>query len=44
MDTNVELSVVMPCLNEEETIADCITKAFNSFSDIGISGEVVVDI
>jgi glycosyltransferase involved in cell wall biosynthesis len=42
VDTNVELSVVMPCLNEEETIADCITKAFNSFAEIGISGEVVV--
>ena len=42
MDTNVELSVVMPCLNEEETIADCITKAFNSFTEMGISGEVVV--
>ena len=42
MDTNIELSVVMPCLNEAETIEGCIAKAFNSFAEIGISGEVVV--
>jgi glycosyltransferase involved in cell wall biosynthesis len=32
----------MPCLNEAETIEGCIAKAFNSFAEIGISGEVVV--
>jgi len=42
MDTNIELSVVMPCLNEAETIEGCIAKAFHSFAEIGISGEVVV--
>lgn len=42
MNTNIELSVVMPCLNEAETIEGCIAKAFNSFAEIGISGEVVV--
>ena len=39
---DIELSVVMPCLNEEETIADCIAKALNAFEQMGISGEVVV--
>ena len=37
-----ELSVVMPCLNEAQTIAICIRKAQDSFERIGISGEVVV--
>lgn len=39
---NTELSVVMPCLNEEKAIADCIKKAFNAFAKMGISAEVVV--
>lgn len=39
---DIELSVVMPCLNEEETIADCIAKTLNAFEQMGISGEVVV--
>jgi glycosyltransferase involved in cell wall biosynthesis len=42
MDKTVELSVVIPCLNEERTIADCIDKAFNAFGRLGISGEVIV--
>jgi glycosyltransferase involved in cell wall biosynthesis len=42
MDKPVELSVVIPCLNEEKTIADCIDKALKAFSEMGISGEVVV--
>jgi glycosyltransferase involved in cell wall biosynthesis len=37
-----ELSVVMPCLNEAQTIAICIRKALDSFERIGIAGEVVV--
>jgi glycosyltransferase involved in cell wall biosynthesis len=42
MNVSIELSVVIPCLNEAETIESCITKAFNSFTEMGISGEVVV--
>ena len=38
----MELSVVMPCLNEAETIAACIKKAKKSFEKNGIDGEVVV--
>ncbi len=37
-----ELSVVMPCLNEAETLAVCIRKAFKSFADCDIAGEVVI--
>jgi glycosyltransferase involved in cell wall biosynthesis len=37
-----ELSVVMPCLNEAQTIGTCIRKAQASFERMGIVGEVVV--
>lgn len=38
----VELSVVMPCLNESETLALCINKAKTFFKDSGVNGEVVI--
>ena len=38
----VQVSAVIPCLNEERTIAACIDKAFNSFEQLGLFGEVVV--
>jgi hypothetical protein len=38
----VELTVVMPCLNEAETVATCVRKAVKFITDNGISGEVVV--
>jgi hypothetical protein len=38
----VELTVVMPCLNEAETVATCVTKAVRFIADSGITGEVVV--
>jgi hypothetical protein len=38
----VELTVVMPCLNEAETVATCVRKAVGFIADSGISGEVVV--
>lgn len=38
----VELSIVMPCLNEAETLGGCIKKA-RAFLDLhGIAGEVIV--
>ncbi len=40
--SDIELSVVMPCLNEADTLAVCIRKALSSMADHGISGEVVV--
>jgi len=38
----IDVSVVMPCLNEERTLGVCIDKAFNTLKDLGINGEVVV--
>lgn len=39
---DVELSVVLPCLNEAETLETVIRKALKSFSELGVAGEVVV--
>lgn len=39
---NLELSVVMPCLNEAETLAICIKKAQSFFDRENIRGEVVI--
>src|SRR4051795_4149745 len=36
------VSVVIPCLNEAETIEECVSRARAAFEDHGISGEVVV--
>ena len=38
----MDISVVIPCLNEEDTIEACIDKCFNSFKEINIDGEVIV--
>jgi hypothetical protein len=38
----VELTVVLPCLNEAETLAVCIRKARASMRELGVVGEVVV--
>jgi glycosyltransferase involved in cell wall biosynthesis len=38
----VELTVVMPCLNEAETVATCVRKAMGFLAESGISGEVLV--
>jgi glycosyltransferase involved in cell wall biosynthesis len=38
----VEVSVVIPCLNEANSLAFCVDKAVNAFRNAGISGEVVV--
>lgn len=40
--TQVELSIVMPCLNEAETLAICIRKAQRFLQESGVSGEVIV--
>jgi glycosyltransferase involved in cell wall biosynthesis len=37
-----ELSVVMPCLNEADTIATCIEKAQRAIAAHGISAEIVI--
>ena len=38
----VELSVVMPCLNEHRTLGTCIEKALLCMKEHGIEGEVIV--
>lgn len=38
----LELSIVMPCLNEAETLEVCIEKAQRSLRENGIAGEVVI--
>ena len=38
----MEVSVVIPCLNEAETLATCIEKAFSALNGRQIDGEVIV--
>jgi len=38
----IELSVVMPCLNEAETLEACIRKARRALEDSKINGELIV--
>ena len=39
---DLELSVVMPCLNEELTVGICVEKAVRTMQRLGITGEVLV--
>ncbi|MBT0668265.1 glycosyltransferase family 2 protein [Novosphingobium profundi] len=39
---DVEVSAIIPCLNEERTLANCIRKAQQAFAERGLVGEVVV--
>ena len=41
-DEAIELSIVMPCLDEAETLATCITKANTYLRTSGVHGEVVI--
>jgi glycosyltransferase involved in cell wall biosynthesis len=41
-DGQIELSIVMPCLNERETVGRCVRKAITSLRQAGIAGEVIV--
>jgi len=38
----IEISVVMPCLNEAETLGTCIQKAQRALRESGIAGEVII--
>ena len=38
----IEFSIVMPCLNEAETLETCVRKALRSLAENKISGEVIV--
>ncbi len=39
---SIELTILMPCLNEEETLADCIDEARGFLARANIDGEVLV--
>jgi glycosyltransferase involved in cell wall biosynthesis len=39
---NIEVSVVMPCLNEQQTIQTCIQKAQRTLKKLGTRGEIIV--
>ena len=41
-DTAIEVTIVMPCLNEAETVVTCITKAQAEFERLDIVGEIIV--
>lgn len=38
----IELSILMPCLNEAETLATCIKKALKWIASTGVNGEVII--
>jgi hypothetical protein len=40
--TPLELTVVLPCLDEAETLAICVQKAVRCLDELGVRGEVVV--
>lgn len=42
MSQDIELSIVIPALNEEKTIGICIKQAFQAMKKLGIDGEVIV--
>lgn len=42
MSYEFEISVVIPCLNEEETVESCIKKCLDSFEQLSINGEIIV--
>lgn len=38
----IQVSVVMPCLNEADTIGQCVEKAMQALQDLHVCGEVIV--
>lgn len=42
MIATLDLSIVMPCLNEARTLESCISKAHQSLKELGLSGEIVI--
>lgn len=41
-EPTIEISIVMPCLNEAATVADCVREAGAALASAGVTGEVVV--
>ena len=42
LNQTLELSVVIPCLDEADTVGSCVLKARQALERMGISGEVIV--
>jgi len=42
LDESIEVSIVMPCLNEARTVGVCVDKALACIERLGIRGEVVI--
>src|SRR4051812_15982296 len=40
--SSIEVSIVMPCLNEADTLGACIEKAQRALREAGITGEILV--
>jgi glycosyltransferase involved in cell wall biosynthesis len=41
-EQEIELTILMPCLNEAETIETCVRKAMSFLAESGVRGEVLV--
>ena len=41
-ENRIELSILMPCLNEAETLATCIKKAQKALENLKVEGEVLI--
>jgi len=39
---SIEFSLVMPCLNEEQSVGECVKKAKMAFKRYGMNGEIIV--
>jgi glycosyltransferase involved in cell wall biosynthesis len=42
VNDSIEISIVMPCLNEARTVGICIEKALRGIRALGVAGEVIV--
>lgn len=42
MDSELEITVLMPCLNEAETLAACVSEALAAIASTGAKGEVLI--
>jgi glycosyltransferase involved in cell wall biosynthesis len=40
--SDLEVTVLLPCLNEAETLATCVSKAVRCLEELGVAGEVLV--
>lgn len=42
MSSGPKVTILMPCLNEAETLADCIRAALQGLADAGVDGEILI--